>query len=90
MNPSDEEWETIKQRFKIGDEVIGKVVAKSPFGDWLDIGVGCACLLEIFCIKGLTPEIYRSGDYNPIGSVVTATIVSFENNGKQIRLTQLL
>ena len=87
MQPTEEQWTAIKNKYKVGDTVEGTVMAKSPFGDWIDIGEGCLCLLEIICIKGLAPEIYRSGDYNPIGSIVTAAIVSFQDDDRQIRLS---
>ena len=90
MEVTDERWILIKDQFEIGDAVTGVVVHKSPFGDWIDIGAGCSCLLEIIVMKDLTPEIYRSGEYNPVGSTVKATIVGFRDENKQIYLSQTL
>lgn len=82
-------WNELKKRLKIGDEVEGKVVHKAPFGDFIDIGAGFHTLLEIIEMPELSPEKYREGNYNPIGSVIKAYVAWFnESPNKEIRLTQ--
>jgi ribosomal protein S1 len=88
MELEDEKWNAVKRKLKVGDEVEGVVVAKPPFGDFLDIGAGFPALLEIIDIDGLTPEKYRAGEYTPMGSRVKATIVGFADFNKQIRVSQ--
>ena len=52
------------------------------------MGVGFPGLLLIPDIIELTPEIYRTGTYSPIGSTMTARIIWFEEKNRQILLTQ--
>jgi hypothetical protein len=82
------DWEALKQRLAYGRSVTGTVVAKSPFGAWVDIGVGFPALLEIVVIAGLTPERYRAGDWCPVGSEVTAFVGGFRDSSHQVGLWQ--
>ena len=88
MTKEEDNWNELKGKFKVGDEVEGIVVHKAPFGDFINIGVEFLALLEIIVMKDLTPEKYSERLYNPIGSKVKAYIVSFEDSNKQIRLAQ--
>jgi hypothetical protein len=83
-----DEWARRKACLVVGDEVTGTVIARVPFGVWIDIGVQFPALLEIIQIDGLTPEEYRSGQWCPIGSRVSASIVGFADKLPQIRLSQ--
>jgi ribosomal protein S1 len=88
MHPEDINWNDVKARFKIGQEVEGRVVHKAPFGDFVDIGAGFPTLLEIIQMPVPLPG-QSPGDLNPVGSAVKARIASFEETPeKQIRLTQ--
>lgn len=83
------EWETLKQRLIIDRAVTGRVVAKSPFGVWVDLGVGYPALLEIVVMKDLTPERYRTDDWCPVGSELTAYVGGFRDDVHQVRLWQV-
>jgi ribosomal protein S1 len=83
------EWEALKQRLTIGQPVTGRVVAKSPFGAWVDLGVGFPALLEIVVMADLTPERYRAGDWCPVGSEVTANVAGFRDDNRQVGLWQV-
>ncbi|MHB1558360.1 MAG: hypothetical protein ACYC61_12945 [Isosphaeraceae bacterium] len=83
------EWESLKERLVPGLRVTGTVVARSPFGAWIDLGVGFPALLEILVMDGLTPEHYRAGDWCPIGSEITAFVSSLRDDFRQIRLLQV-
>jgi hypothetical protein len=83
------EWEALKQRLAIGQPLTGPVVARHPFGAWIDLGFGFPALLEIIGMAGLTPERYRADDWCPLGSEVTAHIGGFRDNGRQIGLWQV-
>ena len=85
---AEREWEAVKQRLSVGQSVAGMVVAKAPFGAWIDIGFGFPALLEIICIAGLTPERYRADDWCSIQSVVTAFVGGFNDTNHQICLWQ--
>src|SRR6516164_3358726 len=61
-------WKAGKSRVPDGSRVTGVVVAKYPFGVFVDIGLGFPALLEIICIDGLTPKRYREGNWCPLGS----------------------
>ena len=83
------EWQALQERVAVGQSVTGTVVAKAPFGAWIDLGVGFPALLEIVCIAGLTPERYRADDWCPIGSEVTAFVSGFRDRGHQVYLWQV-
>lgn len=81
-------WKAVKLRFTRGESVTGTVVGKSPFGVWVDLGVGFPALLEIVAIADLTPEQYRAGDWCPVDSEVTALVGGFRDHSRQIKLWQ--
>lgn len=85
----EEKWCELKNRLKIGDKVEGKVVHKTPFGDFIDIEAGFSTLLEIIEIPELTPDQYRTRTHHPVGSKIKAYIAQFFDwPQKEIRLTQ--
>lgn len=84
-----EAWNEVKQRVKANEDVEGIVVAKAPFGDWIDIGVGFPALLEIIEISEMTPELYRSQAYNSVGTLVKARVSGLRDDNRQIYLSQL-
>ena len=88
-NDTDCAWAAAKQRLALGQTITGIVVAKAPFGAWIDIGVGFPALLEILVMEGLTPERYRAGDWCPVGSEVTAFVRGFAYAVHQVGLWQV-
>jgi hypothetical protein len=82
-------WVAVKKRLPVGELVTGVVVARAPFGAWIDLGVGFPGLLEINCIASLTPERYRAGDWCLAGSEVTALVGGFRDDEHQIGLWQV-
>jgi ribosomal protein S1 len=82
-------WEYLKSRLQLGQTVTGQVIAKAPFGAWVDLGFGFPALLQIIHIAGLTPELYRADDWCPLGSEVTATVRWFNDKNQQICLRQV-
>jgi transcriptional accessory protein Tex/SPT6 len=88
----DPAWEELKQRFAIGQSVTGTVVARAPFGAWIDLGVGFPGLLEIISMADLTPatpQRYRAGEWCPVGTKVTAFVGSLGDRNHQIGLWQV-
>lgn len=88
----DPAWKQIMQRFAIGQSVTGPVVARAPFGAWMDLGVGFPGLLEIISMADLThatPERFRAGDWCPVGTTVNALVGDFLDRLHQIRLWQV-
>jgi hypothetical protein len=74
----------------VGQSVTGTVVDKRPYGVWVDLGVGFPALLEVPSIAGMTREMYQAGDWCPIGSEVTASVLAFRDSGFQIYLGQVV
>jgi ribosomal protein S1 len=84
----DNNWNDVKARFKIGQEVEGRVTAKTPAGDLIDINAGFPILLPVSQMPEPPPG-QSPGDLNPVGSAVKARIAFFEEEpDKLIRLTQ--
>jgi hypothetical protein len=82
------EWSLLKDRVAVWQSVTGTVLAKAPFGAWIDIGVGFPSLLLIPEIAGLSPKQYQADEWCPIGSEVTAWVRGFNDPHRQIVLTQ--
>src|SRR5271154_2325977 len=85
----ERDWEALTQRIRVGQSVSGTVIAKAPFGAWIDLDFGFPALLEIIGIDGLTPEKYRADEWCPIGSEVSAFIAYVNDGAHQVRLSQV-
>jgi len=83
-------WNEAKDNYCIGQEIEGVVIHKQPFGDFLKIidNQDFSVLIRIVDIKDLTPEIYQSGNYTPIGSKVKGEILGFIDDNTQIIISQ--
>ena len=83
-------WEKAKQTYEFGQEIEGTVIKKNPFGDFLEVvsEQEFTVLIQILDIEGLTPEVYRSGNYTPIGTKVKGKIVDFRDYNTQIVISQ--
>ena len=57
-------WKAAKAQVPNDTSVTGVVVAKYPFGVFVDIGVGFPALLEIVFMDEMTPELYRDGKWS--------------------------
>ncbi len=87
---AEQEWSAIKCRISVNQAVVGKVIARAPYGLWIDIGVGFPCLIETDCISGFTPEKYLERDWYPVGIDVHAFVASFGYlDNRQILLYQI-
>ena len=82
-------WDEAKRRLPVGTSVTGVVVARYPFGAFVDIALGFPALLEVIEIEGLSPERYRAGGWCPEGSRVTARVMGFQDRTRQIYLSQV-
>ena len=84
----EQEWSHFRSQFTLGQRISGKVIREEPFGVLLDIGGQFLGLLEIMNIaapEGVDPKLAT----NPrTGEIVTARIVQFCDQNKQIRLSQ--
>jgi ribosomal protein S1 len=83
------DWERIKSQFSAGERVNGKVVARYPFGVFLDIGVGFPALILVPDFEAAAERPYTSMDMYPaVGATVSGTLLLFEDRLRQIRLIQ--
>jgi ribosomal protein S1 len=81
-------WLAAITGIELGDEVSGRIVARAPFGIWIDIGVGYPALLEIIMIKDFDREQYFGGNDYPVGTEINATVRGFGEEDQQIYLEQ--
>jgi len=88
LNETKVDWDRLKGRLRVGESVTGTVVARAPFGPWIDIGVGFPALMLITEVEGLTPERYKADDWCPIGSTITAVVGIFNEKAFVVRIWQ--
>ena len=80
-------WPSIRQNVTVGQTVRGDVIARAPFGVWIDIGIGHPALLLVPEMEGARERSISFDEYPLIGMIVEARIVSLGERG-EINLTQ--
>jgi predicted RNA-binding protein with RPS1 domain len=80
-------WPAIRSRLSIGHMVRGEVIARAPFGVWVDIAVGHPALLLVPEMAGAWERRIVFEDYPPLGSTVEARIIALGDRG-EIALSQ--
>jgi predicted RNA-binding protein with RPS1 domain len=80
-------WTENKARLKVGQQVSGTVIARAPFGVWLDIDAGHPALLLVTEMATLPSQPIPFADYPAIGAPVMATIVALGDKA-EIGLSQ--
>ncbi|MEC7290429.1 MAG: S1 RNA-binding domain-containing protein [Pseudomonadota bacterium] len=83
-----QEWSRVKDQLKQNEIVSGVVVAKAPFGLWVDIGVKFPALIEVIVLSGVDYETYLDEKYFTVGSEVKAKISGVRDDKRQIYLHQ--
>ncbi|MBX6313436.1 MAG: S1 RNA-binding domain-containing protein [Isosphaeraceae bacterium] len=83
------EWVTVRTRLGVGQTVRGRVIARRPFGVFVDIGVGFPALLEVIQFEGARQRRYNFEEYPAVGDTITARVVAFNDPNRQVALTQL-
>jgi hypothetical protein len=81
------QWPEIRERLHIGQHVRGSVIARAPFGIWLDIDAGHPALLLVPEMRGAQDRRIAFDDYPAIGEVVEAWIGALGERA-EIGLTQ--
>lgn len=81
------EWSAVQAQVTVGESVRGAVIARRPFGVFVDIGVGFPALLEVTQFGEARERRYRFEDYPAIGEMITARVVAFNDQNRQIGLT---
>jgi predicted RNA-binding protein with RPS1 domain len=80
-------WSEDRGRLLIGQHVRGTVIARAPFGVWLDINAGHPALLLVPEMRFAKEGRITFEDYPPIGEIVEATIVALGDRA-EISLSQ--
>jgi hypothetical protein len=80
-------WPAVKAGLAVGRAVRGEVIARAPFGVWVDIGAGHPALLLVPEMAGADVRPIRFEEYPELGAVVEARIVSLGDHA-EISLTQ--
>lgn len=84
-----ERWPAIRTLLSIGRDVTGTVIARAPFGIWLDIGVGHPALLLVVRMAGAQQRRIVFEDYPAHGSIVSGRVYVIGEHG-EIGITQLM
>lgn len=84
-----DEWAAVQARLGAGVAVRGPVIARRPFGVFVDIGAGFPALLEVIQFEDARERRYSFEDYPTVGETITARVVAFNDRNRQIGLTQL-
>lgn len=80
-------WPEIRAQICVGQHVCGAVIARAPFGVWLDINIGHPALLLVPEMRGAKELRMTFEDYPDMGEIVEARIVAVEERG-EISITQ--
>jgi hypothetical protein len=80
-------WQSVRQELSVGKAVIGEVIARAPFGVWIDIGAGFPALLLVPEMEEAHERRITFDDYPAIGSTVDSSI-GWLGDGGAISLTQ--
>jgi len=83
------EWAAARAGLGVGESVRGRVIARRPFGVFVDIGVGFPALLEVIQFEGARRRRYDLEDYPAVGDTITARVVAINDRNRQVGLTQL-
>jgi hypothetical protein len=80
-------WPNAKARLSVSQMVRGEVIARAPFGVWVDIGAGQPALLLVPEMAGAWVRSVKFEDYPPLGAVIEARITRLGDHG-EIGLSQ--
>lgn len=81
-------WNDVRDSLQLNSTVKGLVVARAPFGVWIDIRVGFPALLLVPDMFQATQRQLRFVDYPPKGTLVRARIHAIGTDDVSIGLTQ--
>jgi hypothetical protein len=80
-------WVKTRALLDVGQKVTGNVIARAPFGVWLDIGVNQPALLLVVNMVGANTRPISFDDYPQKATELSACIGALGDKG-QIGLTQ--
>jgi hypothetical protein len=82
------DWMHMKAKYPPGTDVTGTVFARSPYGLWIDLGMGFPSLLEIIYLDHC-PQGYPDDGSFAVGTQIAAKVLRFRE-GRVIYLRQKL
>jgi predicted RNA-binding protein with RPS1 domain len=80
-------WPEVRAQLSVGQAVRGAVIARAPFGVWLDIGAGQPALLHVPEMAGARERRITFEQYPELGMLVDARIIALGDRG-EIGLSQ--
>jgi ribosomal protein S1 len=81
-------WPDVRARLAVGQQVMGTVIARAPFGVWLDIGVGHPALLRVPEMQYARERRIGFDEYPTIGEIVEAWVIDLADCRAEISLSQ--
>jgi len=78
-------WETIEEKYNLGDKVEGRVVSLTDYGAFIEIEKGIEGLIHISEMSW-TQHISHPSQFVSMGQVIDAVILSLDKNNKKISL----
>jgi hypothetical protein len=80
-------WPEVRARLEVGQPVSGVVIARAPFGVWLDIDAGFPALLLVPYMEGAGERRITFEDYPAMGAPIRGRIRALGDRG-EIGVTQ--
>ena len=80
-------WPAVKAGLAVGQAVRGEVIARAPFGVWVDIAAEHPALLLVPEMSGARERPIRFEEYPALGAVVEARVIALGDRA-EISLTQ--
>jgi len=75
-------WREAQARLSVGQRVRGEVIARAPFGVWVDIHAGRPALLLVPDMAGARQHAIREDEYPALGTVLDAWIRRLGDDAK--------
>jgi ribosomal protein S1 len=83
-----ERWPENKIRLNVGQMIRGVVVARAPFGVWLDVDAGHPARLLVHDMAGGQTKPVRFADYPELGATVVVKVIFLDDRRAEIYVSQ--
>ena len=83
--PEENPWLTAEEKYKVGNNVTGRVARMTDFGAFIELESGIDALLHVSQIA--REHIEKPSDVLNIGQEITAKVVDFKKDEKKISLS---
>lgn len=83
-----ERWPDIKRNLRVGQTISGCVIARAPFGVWIDLDRSWPALLLLVNMENASNQPIGFDEYPQIGTQVQGRINALGDRG-EIGITQL-